>query len=190
MASTLGSVEAWSMKASTEVAKESYGWWASTSPARSTANRSGTSAPIPRSRGCVAGVHGSSFRSGRSSCHNALMLPRSSSPSDWYTSAGCSSSSRVSSSSTSGDIPGSTSRRTTRACRRHLDAREAVLAALRIPNRDRKVEREVRDIGKRMTRVHGQRRQHWKDLLPENRVELRQFLLAHLVPADDGDPRG
>src|SRR6266851_935592 len=73
--------------------------------------------------------------------------------------------------------------------RRHLDAGEAMLPTLRIPDRNRKVEREVGDVRERMARVYGQRRQHWEDLLPEDRVELRQLLLAHLVAANNGDAR-
>src|SRR5260370_22442931 len=74
--------------------------------------------------------------------------------------------------------------------RRHLDAGEAMLATLWIPDRNRKVEREVGDVRKRMAWVYGQWRQHWEDLLSEDGVELRQLLLAHLVAANDGDARG
>ncbi len=44
-----------------------------------------------------------------------------------------------------------------------LDAGEAHLVAHRVTDHDRQVEREVRDIGKRMRRIDGQRRKDGED---------------------------
>ena len=73
--------------------------------------------------------------------------------------------------------------------RRHLHAREALLPALRIAHGDREVERQVRDVWERVSRVDRERGEHREDLLPEDGVELAQLLLAHLIGADDADAR-
>ncbi len=72
--------------------------------------------------------------------------------------------------------------------RRHLDSGEPLLLALRVADHHRQVERKVRDVGERVTRVDRQRRQHREDLLPEDGVQLAQLLLADLLPAHQRDP--
>src|SRR5207249_1311420 len=136
MARTSGSLAAWSMRASTEVANESYGWWASTSPLRRTANRSGASAPMPRSRGWVVEVAvardaervvGDDLhpREERRQLDRDHVLQRNVSLAVHE-------------------------RDEARQHGRDLDAREARLAwALRVAHAHGQVEREVRDVGER-----------------------------------------
>ncbi len=71
---------------------------------------------------------------------------------------------------------------------RHLDSREMLLLALWVADQDRQVQREMRDVRERMAGIDGQRRQHRKDLLPENRVQVAQLALGDLVGADHSDP--
>ena len=51
--------------------------------------------------------------------------------------------------------------------RRHLHPGEVLLAGLRVAHQHREVEREPGDVGERVRRVDGQRRQHREDPLPE-----------------------
>ena len=59
--------------------------------------------------------------------------------------------------------------------RRHLDAREAALAAGGVAHRDRQRQRQVADVGEGMRGVHRQRRQDREDLVHE---ALAQLVLA------------
>ena len=70
-----------------------------------------------------------------------------------------------------------------------LDASEPLLPALRIANHHREVQREMRDVRKRMAGVDREWCQHWEDLLAENRVQLGQLFLAHLLAAHERDSR-
>ena len=70
---------------------------------------------------------------------------------------------------------------------RDLHPREVLLAPLRVAHGYGQVEGQVRDVRERVAGVDGERSQHWKDLLPEDRVQLAELLLAHLVGADDLD---
>jgi len=72
---------------------------------------------------------------------------------------------------------------------RHLDTREMLLLALWVADQNRQVQREMRDVWEGMAWVDGQRRQHREDLLPENRVQVAQLALGHLVGADKSNPR-
>ena len=73
--------------------------------------------------------------------------------------------------------------------RRHLDPGEALLLALRIADHHREVQRQVRDIGEWVPGVDRKRGQDREDLLTEDRVQLRQLLLADFVLAHEGDTR-
>ena len=64
---------------------------------------------------------------------------------------------------------------------RDLDPREPLLLALRIANHDGEVERQMGDIRKRMSRIDGQRREHWKNLFSKYGVKLGELLPAHVI---------
>ena len=51
--------------------------------------------------------------------------------------------------------------------RRHLDAREALLAGARVAHDDREVEREARDVRERVRGVDRERREHREDAVVE-----------------------
>ena len=55
--------------------------------------------------------------------------------------------------------------------RRHLDPGEVLVAGLGVDQHDGEVEREAGDVGERVRRVHGQRRQHREHLLAEHPVQ-------------------
>ena len=74
--------------------------------------------------------------------------------------------------------------------RRHLHARESQLSLLRIAHEDREVQREMRDVRKRMAGVDRERGQHREDLLPEHAVQLRELFAAHVIAAHQRDARG
>ena len=74
--------------------------------------------------------------------------------------------------------------------RRHLDSRESLLLLLRVAHEDREVQREVRDVRKRMAGVDRERGQHREDLLPEDAVQLGELLATHLLAAHQRDPGG
>src|SRR2546425_10410231 len=71
--------------------------------------------------------------------------------------------------------------------RRNVDPVEALLLALRIADHHREVQRQVRDIGEWVPGVDRERGQDREDLLAEDRVQLRQLLLADFVLAHEGN---
>src|SRR4029077_19583895 len=80
-----------------------------------------------------------------------------------------------------------TERYEARQDRRNFHACEMLLPALRVSHDDRQVEGQVKDVRERVTGVDGERSQHWKDLLPEDGVQLSHLFLADIVSADDPD---
>ena len=70
---------------------------------------------------------------------------------------------------------------------RDLDPREVLLARLRVDQRHRQVEREPGDVGERVRRIDGERRQDGEDLVGEEPGERLALVVGQLVPADDGD---
>ena len=70
--------------------------------------------------------------------------------------------------------------------RRHLDAREQPLAALRVADGDRQRQRQVADVREWVARVHGQWRQHGEYLVEEAAPQLYVALRALFV-ANDAD---
>src|SRR5258708_3640454 len=187
MARTSGSLAAWSMKASTDVANESYGWCARTSPARSTSNRSGTSAPSPRRRGCVVGVEAHHSRVAAAAAK--LGLDRGEEVFGFAVDVVEITVSRHAEGMVGDHLHAweqglqvkrddvferdvaltFDQRDEAREDGRHLDSREMLLLALWVADQNRQVQREMRDVREGMAGIDGQRRQHRKDLLPANR---------------------
>ena len=73
---------------------------------------------------------------------------------------------------------------------RDLDAREALLARLRIANDDAEAQREAGDVGERLARADRQRRQHRVDLVREDQLELGALLVGRVVDGADQDSLG
>ena len=74
-----------------------------------------------------------------------------------------------------------------RQARRHLDAGEVLAARLGVLEQHREVERQAGDVGERVRRVDGERREHGEDALGEEVVEGLTVVLVEVVPAHDGD---
>ncbi len=70
---------------------------------------------------------------------------------------------------------------------RHLDARDQLVAALRVAQADQQVVREVGDEGKRMGGVHRQRRYQREDVLEIMLADLGALLLGQLLIGDQAD---
>src|SRR5262249_37636819 len=68
------------------------------------------------------------------------------------------------------------------------DSRDLSHQFSRRANDDREVQGEVRDVGKRMSRIDCQRRQHGKELLVKQAVEKSLVLSVELVPVREPDP--
>ena len=73
--------------------------------------------------------------------------------------------------------------------RRHLHAREAVLARAGVADDDREREREARDVREGMGRIDRERRQDREDLLVEEAGGARQLVVPEVVEAAQLDPR-
>ena len=73
--------------------------------------------------------------------------------------------------------------------RRHLDAREAVLALVRVAHGDRQRQRQVADVREGMRRVDRERRQDREDLVEEALPQLEVALRPLLVAGRSGCPR-
>ena len=71
--------------------------------------------------------------------------------------------------------------------RRHLDPREALVAARRVAHGDREVERQVRDVGERVRGVDRERGEHREDRLGEELVEVGAVVVGELVPVGEAD---
>ena len=71
-----------------------------------------------------------------------------------------------------------------------LHAREALLARLGILREDREREREPGDVGERLARADGERREHRVDLAVEAPLELRELLRPEILDAADRDSLG
>ncbi len=71
--------------------------------------------------------------------------------------------------------------------RRHLDAREVLVAADRVAYDDGQVQGEAGDVREGVRGVDGQRGEDREDLVPEEREEAGLFLLGQLRPADQVD---
>ncbi len=70
---------------------------------------------------------------------------------------------------------------------RHLEPRELLPARAGVADADRQVEREARDVGKRVGRVDGERHEHREDLGVEVVVELGAVGVVDVVPRDEFD---
>ena len=73
--------------------------------------------------------------------------------------------------------------------RRDLDAGEALPARLGVADDDRQVQRQVRDIRKRVRRVDRQRGEDRVHVLLERRLQLAAVGVVEVVPALEADPR-
>ena len=71
--------------------------------------------------------------------------------------------------------------------RRHLHPREALVAARRVADGDREVERQVRDVGERVRGVDGERGEHREDRLGEHLLELGAVVVGEVVPVGEAD---
>ncbi len=71
--------------------------------------------------------------------------------------------------------------------RRHLDAREVLLAGARVADQHREVEREPGDVGERVGRVDGQRCEHREHPVAEQPLAGLLLLAVQVVPADQLD---
>ncbi len=71
--------------------------------------------------------------------------------------------------------------------RRHLHAREVLVAADRVPHHDGQVQGEAGDVREGVRGVDGQGREDREDLVPEEREEPGLFLVGQLRPADQVD---
>ncbi len=70
---------------------------------------------------------------------------------------------------------------------RHLDPSEVLLLRRGVAHDDGEVEREARDVGERVRRVDGERREHREDLPPEVLVEPVLLLLGQAFPVGERD---
>ena len=70
----------------------------------------------------------------------------------------------------------------------NLDAREALVARLRILGEDREREREAGDVRERLARADRERREHRVDLAMEPALELLEVLRAEILDPTDGYP--
>ena len=71
--------------------------------------------------------------------------------------------------------------------RRHLDPGEVLLVGLGVAHQHGEVERQPGDVGERVRRVDGERRQHREDPLLEQPLAELLLLAVQLVPADQVD---
>ena len=71
--------------------------------------------------------------------------------------------------------------------RRDLHPGEALLAGLGVADRDREVEREVRDVRERVGRVHRERGEHREDARVEHLDEVLAVVVVELVPVGERD---
>jgi len=74
-----------------------------------------------------------------------------------------------------------------RQVRRHLDARELLAVALRVPHAHREVERESGDVREGVSRVHRERHKHGEYPGGEEFADSRPVVRAEFVPALDPD---
>ena len=74
--------------------------------------------------------------------------------------------------------------------RRHLHPREVLLAGLRVPHQHGHVEREAGDVGERVGRVDGQRREHREDAVLEEPLAELLLLAVEVLPAHQVDAVG
>ena len=70
----------------------------------------------------------------------------------------------------------------------HLDAREALLAGLRVADEDAEAEREPRDVGERLPRPDGERRQHRDRPRPRSGARAPPARPVAVVDLADHDP--
>ena len=73
--------------------------------------------------------------------------------------------------------------------RRHFEARELLLAGLRVAHANRQVDRQARDVGEWVRRIDGERHQHREDLVGEVGAQRLALPNAQGVPVDDLDSR-
>ena len=71
--------------------------------------------------------------------------------------------------------------------RRHLHPGEHGHAGVRVGHHDRQAEREARDVGERVRRVHDQRGEHRVDPVPEQCLQVLLLVGGKLLPAQDLD---
>ncbi len=71
--------------------------------------------------------------------------------------------------------------------RRHLDPGEVLLVGLGVAHQHGEVEREPGDVGERVRRVDGQRREHREDALLEQLLAGALLVAVEVVPADELD---
>ena len=72
--------------------------------------------------------------------------------------------------------------------RGHLHPSKPPDQRARVPDRHRQVQREVRDVGERVCRVHGQRGQDGQDRLFEDPIQERLPFLVQGIPIEDPHP--
>ena len=69
-----------------------------------------------------------------------------------------------------------------------LDAREPLLARLRVAHGDAEAQRQARDVRERLARADGERRQDRVDLAGEDRAKLGELVLGRVVDRADENP--
>ena len=70
---------------------------------------------------------------------------------------------------------------------RHLDPGEALGTRSGLADQDAEVERQTRDVGKRVSGVNGQRGEHREDLAAEVSRQRGPVLIRQRIPSDDPD---